>query len=334
MNTTLADLARITGLSKSTISGVLNNKSGFSEKTRKKVLEAAKKYGYVPNEIAQGLSSKLTKSIGLIIKDITNPFYNHITKGVQEVAGEHGYTVFLCSSWEDHRIEIEHVQAMVRKRVDGLIIAPLLEEVSFDHIFELKKKSLPLVLLGKIPGLECDTVEFDDYGGGKQVTEYLLSEGHVRIGFVCGPKTSKASKQRFTAFIDTMKEHNIPVDERFIYREARSVADGMEIGRRLATSERPTAVICFDDLIAIGVVKALLQAGLKVPDDLSVVGFDDIESNIFPLTTVSIPTYEAGKALAYILFDRIFQRRFSRFQHVTFEQKLVLRNSVKRISRN
>ncbi|KIL41367.1 hypothetical protein SD70_07975 [Gordoniibacillus kamchatkensis] len=223
MNITIADLAKVTGLAKSTVSGVLNNKEGFSAKTRQKVLQAAEKYGYVPNEIARGLSSNSTGSIGLIIKDITNPFYNHMTKGVQEVAEEHGYTVFLCSSGESHQAEIKHIQAMVRKRVDGLVIAPLLEEVSFDHIFALNQKPVPFVLLGKIQGLECDTVEFDDYGGGRQAAELLLESGHTRIGFVRGLSTSRASKLRFEAFADTMRQRGVPIDEKFIFDGAKGL---------------------------------------------------------------------------------------------------------------
>jgi len=329
-NPTIADLAKLTGLAKSTISGVLNNKEGFSEETRQKVLKAAEQLGYVPNELARGLTSKSTGSIGLIIKDITNPFYNHITKGVQEVAEEHGYTVFLCSSGESHQAEIKHMEAMTRKRVDGLIIAPLLEEVTFDHFHALKKKGIPFVLLGRISGLSCDTFEFDDYGGGRQATEHLLACGHTRIGFVQGPRTSRAAKLRFAAFLDTMKEHGLAPDPRHVFGHTSTLGEAMEIGRRLAEMEdRPSAVICFDDLIAIGVIKALQDAGLRVPDDLSVVGFDDIEFNTFPLTTVSIPTYDAGKAMAWTLFDRILERRESGYKHIQFEERLVVRASVK-----
>ncbi|WP_246042349.1 LacI family DNA-binding transcriptional regulator [Cohnella pontilimi] len=332
MNTTIADLARITGLAKSTISGILNGKTGFSEKTRKKVMQLAQEHGYIPNEIAKGLSSRSTKSIGLIIKDITNPFYNHITKGVQEVAIEHGYTVFLCSSGENQELEIDHIEAMVRKRVDGLVIVPLLEEVSFDHIFDLKRKRMPFVTLGQIPGLSCDTFEFDDYDGGCQVTQHLISKGHERIGFVCGLKTSKASKQRLTGFLDTMKQHGLVPDEALIFKETGSMAEAQEIGRRLAASDdRPTALICFDDVIAIGVIKAFMAAGLNVPNDMSVIGFDDIDTTAFPLSSVSIPTYEAGKAMGTRLFDRIFQRDDSDFRYVKYDLKLVERASVKNL---
>lgn len=333
MNPTISDLAKLTGLSKSTVSGVLNNKEGFSEKTRRKVLQAAEQLGYVPNELARGLSSKSTGSIGLIIKDITNPFYNHITKGVQEVAEEHGYTVFLCSSGESHQAEIRHLQAMARKRVDGLIIAPLLEEVTFDHFHALQKKGMPFVLLGRIPGLSCDTFEFDDYGGGRQATEHLLQCGHTRIGFVQGPRTSRAAKLRFAAYVDTLKEHGLAPDPRHVFDHSSSLNEGMEIGRRLAEmDDRPSAVICFDDLIAIGLIKSFQAAGYRVPDDLSVVGFDDIEFNTFPLTTVSIPTYDAGKAMAWTLFDRILQRRETDYKHILFEQKLIVRASVKSLN--
>ncbi|NOU94981.1 substrate-binding domain-containing protein [Paenibacillus sp. LMG 31456] len=332
MNITISDLSKMTGLAKSTISGVLNNKDGFSEKTRQKVLQTAAQYGYVPNEIARGLTSRFTKTIGLLIKDITNPFYNHITKGVQEVAAEHGYTVFLCSSGEDHKMEVEQIQAMVGKRVDGLIIAPLLEEVSFDHIYALKRKKLPFVLLGNIPGLDCDTVEFDDYSGGKQVTEYLLQKGHTQIGFIKGLNTSKAGKLRFAAFQDTLLAHSITTDPKYIFKEAKSLSDGFAIGNQLiAMEERPTALVCFDDVIAMGVIKAFENAGLKVPENLSVTGFDDIELAIFPLTTVSIPTLEAGKALARTLIDRIMQERVSKSKHIVFEQKLIPRASVKQL---
>ncbi|GAB2717593.1 LacI family DNA-binding transcriptional regulator [Paenibacillus thermoaerophilus] len=332
MNVTIADLAKMTGLAKSTISGVLNNKSGFSEKTRQKVLKAAEQYGYVPNEIARGLTSKFTKTIGLVIKDITNPFYNQITKGVQEIANAFGYTVFLCSSGEDHEAEINQIEAMVGRRVDGLIIAPLLEEVTFDHIYELKRKSLPFALLGKIPGLDCDWVEFDDYSGGRQAAEHLIENGHTQIGFITGLRTSRASKMRYSAFKDTLVANGLTLNPDYVFHEAQSFMDGVEIGQRvLQMDRRPTALICFDDVIAMGVIKALEQSGLKVPDDLSVIGFDDIDMMLFPLTTVSIPTYEAGKTLARILFERIFDGETREFKQKVFDVKLVTRNSVKRL---
>jgi len=335
MSITIADLAKMTGLAKSTISGVLNNKSGFSEKTRQKVLKAAEQYGYVPNEIARGLTSRSTKTIGLVIKDITNPFYNRITKGVQEIAGERGYTVLLCSSNETHEAEVAQIHAMLARRVDGLIIAPLLEEVTFDHIYELKRKSLPFALLGKIPGLECDSVEFDDYNGGRQVMEHLLQNGHKHIGFVTGLSTSRASKLRFQAFKDTLIDAGYPVSPDHMFHEAKDMSDGMAIGKRLLEmKDRPTALVCFDDVIAIGVIKAFESAGLKVPDDLSLTGFDDIELMTFPLTSVSIPTYEAGKTLAAMVFERILGEGDSEFKHMTLDERLIVRSSVKRIESN
>ncbi|RJX41835.1 LacI family transcriptional regulator [Paenibacillus pinisoli] len=330
MNITIADLARITGLAKSTVSGVLNNKSGFSEKTRAKVLEAAEKHGYVPNEIARGLTSKFTKTIGLVIKDITNPFYNRITKGVQEVANEHGYTVFLCSSGENHMVEVTQVTAMVGKRVDGLIIAPLLEGVDFDHIYELKRKKIPFTLLGSIPGLTCDYVQFDDYNGSIQVTNHLIANGHKKIGFVTGQRTSRASKLRFQGFKDAMMASGLSLSEEHVFHEAKHLEDGVDVGNQLiAMKDRPTALICFDDVIAMGVIKACESAGLKIPEDLSLVGFDDIELMIFPLTSVSIPTYDAGKLLAKILFERIFEEEVAEYRQVTLDEKLVVRSSVK-----
>jgi len=333
MNVTIADLARMTGLAKSTISGVLNNKAGFSEKTRAKVLSAAEKHGYVPNEIARGLTSKYTKTIGLVIKDITNPFYNRITKGVQEVASEHGYTVFLCSSGDNHMIEVSQINAMVGRRVDGLIIAPLLEGVTFDHIYDLKRKELPFALLGNIPGLECDYVEFDDYNGSVQVTNHLIENGHTRIGFVTGLRTSRASKLRYQGFKDALFAKGLSLEKQHVFGEAKSLADGEAVGQKLIDmKDRPTALICFDDVIAMGVLKAFEKAGLKVPDDLSLIGFDDIELMIFPLTSVSIPTHEAGKLLAKSLFERIFEERVSDYKQIMLEEKLVVRSSVKKVT--
>lgn len=328
----IADLARLTGLAKSTVSGVLNNKPGFSEKTRRKVLAAAAQYGYVPNEIARGLTSKLTKTIGLVIKDITNPFYSRITKGVQEIAGEHGYTVFLCSSGEQHEAELAQIQAMIARRVDGLIIAPLLEGVPLEHLHDLKRKGLPFALLGSVPGLACDCVTFDDYGGGRAVTAYVIGQGHTRIGFVAGLKTSRASKLRHAAFKDQLLEHGLTLDSRYMFSEAASFQDGVRIGEQLArqsASERPTALICFDDVIAMGVIRGAQSCGMNVPDDLSVTGFDDIDLMAVPLTTVSVPTYEAGKTLARLLFERIFDEDAgSEYRQVGFEEHLVIRETV------
>jgi DNA-binding LacI/PurR family transcriptional regulator len=330
LNITISDLAKVTGLAKSTVSGVLNNKSGFSERTRQKVLKAAEQYGYVPNEIARGLSIKSTKTIGLVIKDITNPFYSKITKGVQEVANENGYTVFLCSSFEDHQKEIDQIQAMIGRRVDGLIIAPLLEEVTFDHLFDLKRHGVPFVLLGSVPELECDFVEFDDYSGSRQVVDYLISCGHRSIGFVTGLRTSKASNQRFQGYKDTLSANGLQLNPHYIFEEAQHLSDGFEIGRKLVVmKDRPSAMICFDDVIAMGVIKAFESAFLKIPDDLSLVGFDDIDLMIFPLTTVSIPAYEAGKELVRTLLERISGDEVKEYRHIVFEEKLVIRSSVK-----
>ncbi|WP_237712777.1 LacI family DNA-binding transcriptional regulator [Paenibacillus elgii] len=333
MKLTISDLAKMTGLAKSTISGVLNNKDGFSEKTRQKVLKAAEQYGYVPNEIARGLSTKYTKTIGLVIKDITNPFYSRLTKGVQEVAGEYGYTVFLCSSIEDHRTEKEQIQAMLSRRVDGLIVAPLLEEVTFDHLFDLKAKSVPFVLLGSVPGLNNSYVEFDDYDGGRQVTEHLLERGHRSIGFAAGLPTSRASRERLRACRDVLSARGLALRTEFTFEGAQELADGVEIGRKLiAMKERPSAFICFDDVVALGVVKAFQSEGLGIPEDMSLIGFDDIDLMIFPLTTVSIPTYEAGKALARTLFGRIFGGPDTPPQRIVFDEKLVVRQSVRTVT--
>lgn len=332
MATTIADLAKMTGLAKSTISGVLNNKSGFSEKTRRKVLKAAEQYGYVPNEIARGLTSRVTKTIGLVIKDITNPFYNRLTKGIQDVANEFNYTVFLCSSGENQAAEIEQIQAMIGKRVDGLIISPLLEEVTFDHIYELKKRSTPFVLLGRIPGLACDYVEFDDYKGGQLVTDHLIQKRHTQIGFIAGLRTSRASRQRFTAFKDTLLANGLTLKEQYVFSDAKDLSDGVAIGNSLvAMNDRPSAIVCFDDAIALGVIKAFNNAGLKIPDDLSITGFDDIDLVIFPLTTVSLPAYEAGRTLARTLFDRIFGDQTSAYKQIVFDEQLIVRSSVKNI---
>jgi DNA-binding LacI/PurR family transcriptional regulator len=160
----------------------------------------------------------------------------------------------------------------------------------------------------------------------------LLGNGHQNIGFVTGLNTSKASKQRFQAYKDVLLANRVPINPAHIFEEAKDLSDGIEIGRRLIAMEnRPSALICFDDVIAMGVIKALDNEGLKVPNDLSVVGFDDIELMIFPLTTVSIPTYEAGKALAQTLFERIFNERVKELKQIVFEEKLVIRSSVKSI---
>jgi LacI family transcriptional regulator len=331
---TITEIAKLANVSKSSVSLVLNNKPGVSAVTRAKVLAIIKKYRYHPNQVAQSLAGGETKSIGLVIKEIDNPYFARITQGVYDACSEKGYSVLLGSSEQSIERESEIIKTMVRKRVDGLIISPLQgERPDYSYLGDLMKDAYPFVVLGSVTNFSTNVVDIDNHRAAHEAVSYLIRRGHTNVMHMAGPLIHGHAQQRLEGYKQALIDRNLPVRKENVLYVQPSVADGYQAGKEFFSKggELPSAVFCFNDLVAIGLINALTELGLDVPGRISVIGFDDIQIGQYvrvPLTTVHVPAHEIGIAAANLLIRHIGGGSSSRTESITLEHKIVERNSV------
>ncbi len=310
---TISDVARYAGVSNATVSAVLNNKGTVKDSTRRRVLEAIEKLNYRPSGAARRrLQPTLHRTIGLVVKEVDNPYFADIFLGAREVANRHGYTVLITSSESDFASEHRIVDLLADKDIDGLIINPLLEErADLSHLFELKRRNIPFVLIENVLGLQANIVDVDNVAASKEATRYLIEGGHERIIHFAGPRYSLHTEERIEGFRRAFSETNLIFREDMIVYAGARLKDGYEKGLAYFQEHHddpPTAVTCYNDLVAIGLMRALHQLGIKVPDQVSIVGYDDIaiaEYLPIPLTTVRVPKTEMGAKAAELLIRQV-----------------------------
>jgi len=334
MRLTISDIAKLAGVSKSTVSLVLNNKPGVSEKIRREVLEVIEKYRYNPSQIAQSLAARETRSIGLIIKEIDNPYFSRLMRGVYDSCSELGYSVLLGSSELSAGKEAEIIKTLVSKRVDGLIISPLQSEGSnFSYLIDLLKDNYPLVILGIVTNYPTNVVDIDNAKAAYDAVSLLIRHGHTKIAHFGGPVHSGHGQRRLEGYKQALSDHGIPISKNYIVAVEPYIPDGYQAGKHLfsGNADPPTAVFCYNDLVAIGLINALTDLGVDVPDDVSVMGFDNIDFGEYvriPLTTVQMPAYEIGKAAASLLVKQINSPSTPLVERVILEHKIIERHSI------
>jgi LacI family transcriptional regulator len=311
VSVTIKDIAREAKVSYATVSRAFNNAYGVKPATREKVLEIARRLNYSPNGIARGLVMNRTGTIGLIIPDITNPFFPEVARGIEECAKDEGYSVILCNTnWEQDR-ESQYIRLLAEKRVDGLIIASVSDAA--DPQMETLFDSLPVVCVDRIPrSPRWSYVVIDNVRGADIATTHLIQAGYRTIGFIGAVEQSLPVDERLQGYHAAMERNGLPVEERFIrighFRQESGEAIIQEMIRR---GDHPRAVFAENDVVALGVIQGVRAMGLAVPGDIAVVGFDDIPIASYPyvqLTTVLQPKYDMGRAAARILFDEIAER--------------------------
>jgi LacI family transcriptional regulator len=311
MNVTIKDIARETNVSFATVSRAFNNKYGVRPETRARILEVAKRLNYSPNGIARGLVNKRTKSIGLIIPDITNPYFPEVARGIEEGAKEQGYSVFLCNTnWEQDR-QAQYIELLAEKRVDGLVIAPVSNAV--DPAQERLFNSIPIVYVDRPPqNTPCSYVVIDNIRGGFIATRHLIEAGYRKIGFIGAVEQSMPNDERLEGFKMAMERYGLPIEERHIKLGHFTQEAGTNLVREMiGAGDYPRAIFAENDLLALGVIEGVRSMGLAVPADVAVVGFDDIHFASFEnvqLTTVCQPKYEMGKTAVRILLEEISEK--------------------------
>ncbi|SHJ80771.1 LacI family DNA-binding transcriptional regulator [Tepidibacter formicigenes] len=331
MGITIKDIAKFAGVSATTVSKIINNKDeNISDATRQRVLDLMKEYNYVPNKIAKSLVTKKTNTIGLVIPDIRNPFFPELARGAEDRANEKGYNIIFCNTDDDAEKEEKYINMLVEKMVDGIVFTASSRRGS--EFNKGNKFSVPIVVVDRdidIEGIK-GKVTVDNFIGGYQGTKHLLDLGHREILFLSGPLKSKTSINRLEGYKKALKEFNVDFDEEYVIEGNYKSQWGYEAVKNIGNKIKYTALFCGNDLIAIGAIKALKEMKLKVPDDVSIVGFDDIymSSLIDPeLTTIRQPNYEMGYKAIDILIDAL-ENKEKNVKKIDLIPQLIIRKST------
>ncbi len=335
-NPTLKSIAEKLGVSVTTVSRVINGKSSryrISKETEELILNAAKELSYSPNQLARGLRLKRTNTIGYIIPDISNPFFASIAKSVEKSARKFGYSILLCDSEEDTDIERSTLQLMLNRKVDGLIISPVGQEVS--HLNYFIQKNIPIVLLDRyFPDINIPFVTSDNYQGAFDAVNFLIENGHTRIACIQGLRNTSPNNDRVRGYIDAHIKNHLQVDESLIVGDNFGEENGyIETKLLLKSGNLPTAIFSISNLISLGAVRAISEEGLKIPDDISMISFDDQPYSRFlstPMTTVAQQNTQIGQIATKLLIDLIESNRTFEPKGIFLPTQMVIRESVKR----
>ena len=327
--TTIKQVATRAGVSSATVSHVINGTRYVSEVVREQVQKAMDELDYRPNALARSLRKGVTRTLGLILPDSANPFFAEVGRSVEIAAFEAGYSVILCNTENDSQKEFLYMDVLTKKRVDGIIFVTTGEhDDSFRNLQELK---IPSVVMDRdFPDLELDVVLANNLQGGYLATEHLIALGHKRIGCITGPSSVTPIAQRVTGYKKALQETSLSIDPQLIVSGDFHPESGWAVGRKMLSQlDPPTAIFACNDLMAMGVLRAATDLGLKVPHDLALVGYDDIELASYttpPLTTIKQPKIEMGVTALNFLLDRIRDKK-SAPQSTLLPVSLIIRGS-------
>jgi LacI family transcriptional regulator len=331
---TIKEVAAAAEVSLGTVSNVLNRPDVVAEETRLKVLGAIDRLGFVRNAGATLLRGGRGRTIGLVTLDVRNPFFTELARGVEDAARELGYLLILCNSDEDRAQEKRYLEVLEEQRVNGVLISPINEK---DKTLQwLRDRGTVVVLLGRERRDFC-SVRVDDVSGGELAAEHLLDLGHRKLAFVSAPLKIPQYRDRLTGVRRALARRGLSDDvcEVIEVGSLGTAAEG-HLASDILVDEHPgvTGVVCGNDLLALGVVAGLVQRGTRVPDDVSVVGYDDIELALqspLPLTTIRQPTLELGRMATNLLIDEGQRGAAHAHQQVVFQAELVVRDTTKRV---
>jgi LacI family transcriptional regulator len=324
-----SDLARKLNVSTATVSRALSRPEKVAPATRKRVLECVRQSGYHMNGIARSLRTQSTKTIGVIVSDIRNPFSSAIVKSVEDIARTNGYTVLICNADEDERNEETALGLFIERQVSGVIHCSA--GANLDLLRVLLKKSIPLVDLDRQSGLEnVDTVILDNQLGAELATNHLLELGHRRVAMISGPRHLSNARKRLQGFRKTLRSAQLVVPHEYIeFGDFREQSGRIAAAKLLSNEVPPTAILVANNEMMAGALFAIRQRRIKVPRDLSLIGFDDARWAQYadpPLSVVSQPTAAMGQRAAELLLERLSGQKKSRT--VVFEPKLIVRRST------
>ena len=340
---TIQDVAKHADVSTGTVSAVLNEKPTVRSETREHVLDSIDELGYAPSKSAQALGGtrgkrdSRTGTIGIIVKEADNPFYAEVVKETRRYLGEHGYNLFVATSEGDYAEEGRLIDSFREYQIDGLIIAPVLhEDADLSHLFRLRRADYPFVLLEGVQGLQANVVSIDNVEAARQAVAYLFELGHEHILHFAGPPYTQHTRDRILGVRSAFSESPLRYTDDVIVEAGAYMEDGYQAAlKTFEDKERdnlPTAITCFNDLVAMGVLRGLSQLYFDVPGDVSVIGNDDIQPADYltvPLTTVRASKRDMGQAAAELLLRQIEADGEVEPQQVQIESELAIRDSTR-----
>lgn len=328
---TMKDVAQLAGVSTATVSRALMNPEKVSTSTRKRVEDAVLEAGYSPNSLARNLRRNESKTIVAVVPDICDPYYSDIIRGIEEAAIEHGYTVLLGDSSQQKRREPSSLANLsFAKQADGILL--LGADLPYDVSKSEQKNLPPLVMACEFaPELELPTVHIDNLTAAFEIVNYLTQMGHKRIAQISGPESAAIFKFRSQGYQQALRRAGILMRPNYtVYADYSFEAGAVAVRKLLSLAEPPTAIFCHCDIMAIGAIQEVKRLGLRVPQDLSIVGFDDIQFAQYcdpPLTTIAQPRYEIGRQ-AMLMILEVLRGKDVRAGSRLLETRLVVRNSV------
>jgi len=336
---TIQDVAEKAGVSKATVSAVINDKNTVRESTRSRVLETIRQLNYRPRAAArQRLSTERMRFVGFVLREVGDPYYAEIITGADSFLREHGYITLVAASEGDFETEQRITRLFTHKDVDGILLTPAMDgDTDLSHIFDLKRHNVSFVLLEEIRGIQANLVDVDNVQGAKEAVLHLMKLGHTHIVHFAGPEYSLHSQERVDGVRSAYSESELAFSDRLVVPAGDSLENGYRTGLQFfsqcAEGDCPTAVTCYNDLVALGLSRALEELGLRVPDDVSVVGYDDLKllaylSAASRLTSVRVPKFEVGRTAAELLHNQIRANRAAPPQKVYLCAELVVRETT------
>lgn len=336
MSVTISHIAKVAGVSKTTVSRVLNETGYVKDDTREKVLKVIKELNYTPSAIARSLSTNRTNTIGVIVPDIINPFFGEVIKGISEEADKHNLNIILCDTNEDLKKEIKALKLLKEQRIQGIIITPtsVEDENNSEYLNDLDSLGIPVVLVeGHVKNSNFSGVFMDNIKGAFKGTEALIKEGHKNIAIITGRMNTQSAKDRFKGYEKALKQYNISINKDYIFYGDYKQESGYTITKKmLAMKNRPTAIFICSNMMTFGSLKAIYEENLRTPQDIALVGFDNLDLvNIIGLNIsyVNGPARELGLRGMNILVDSLKHKKHKHIEKVTLIPELVLKGSEK-----
>ena len=329
-NITIKDVAKKAGVSIATVSRAMQDKGIISPSTKMRVLDVAKELNYRVDMVARSLKKKQTKSIGLCICNICNPFYPPLVRGVENTINKFGYSLVICNTEENPKTEEAYLNVMLEQRVDGLIITPTWNICS--SLKEFAARNIPIVVVDRrATDILSDTVCVDNVHGAYTAVEHLILLGHKRIGLIGGPKMISTTQERVQGYLEALRKYDLKKDKSLLVDGGSSIEGGMKaMEDLLELPSPPTAVFGYNNVVTLGALLTLKQRNKKIPKDIAILGFDEVEwAGVVepPLTVVSQPVYAIGATAGQLIMQRLLNEGPKNKQKIVLKTELIIRKS-------